>query len=195
MSRRLIAALAGTIAIAGCSIVPTAPVVALYDLGPSPTGAAVSMPAPLRIADVDAPPSLEGAQMLYRLQYADPYRHAAYRDSRWAAPPATLVGQRMRQAAALGDAAALTAPAPLRMVHVELDRFEQVFSAPGTSRVVVQLRARVLDAATRTRGSAERSFSVERDAPSADAAGAARAMAGAVDEVTRQVLGWAAALP
>ncbi|MGA0608717.1 ABC-type transport auxiliary lipoprotein family protein [Caldimonas sp. KR1-144] len=194
MSRRMIAALAGAIVIAGCSIVPTAPVLTLYDLGPPPTASAVSMPAPLRIADVDAPPSLEGAQMLYRLQYADPYQHAAYRDSRWAAPPATLVGQRMRQAAALGDAA-LTAPAPLRMVHVELDRFEQVFSAPGTSRVVVQLRARVLDAATRTRGSAERSFSVERDAPSADAAGAARAMAGAVDEVTRQVLGWAAALP
>jgi cholesterol transport system auxiliary component len=176
-----------------CSFAPPATTVTQYDLGPPPAGASPTSAA-LRIADVEAPASLDGTSMLYRLQYSDPYRPAAYRDSRWTAAPATLLGQRLRQAAAQGEGAA-PAAGPARLVRVELDRFEQVFSAPGASRVVVQLRARVIDTATRTRAAHERSFVVERDAPSADAAGAARAMAAAVDEVSRQVLGWAGGLP
>jgi len=190
--KRLLLAMAFTAAAAGCSFAPKTTAVVLYDLGPSP--APVSVPATLRIADIDAPPMLDSTQMLYRLQYADPFQPAAYRDSRWSASPATLLAQRLRQAAASGETTAAPGGAG-RMLRIELDRFEQVFSAPGTSRVVVQLRARVLDTATRSRATPERSFTIERDAPSADAAGAARAMSAAVDELTRQVLAWAASSP
>lgn len=185
----------GALVAGACSFAPPATTVTQYDLGPPPA-AASPMPAMLRIADVEAPSSLDGTSMLYRLQYSDPYRPAAYRDSRWSAPPATLLGQRLRQAAAQGEGAApAAAGGAARLVRVELDRFEQVFSAPAASRVVVQVRARVIDTATRTRAAPERSFVVEREAPSADAAGAARAMAAAVDDVTRQVLSWAGGLP
>lgn len=193
--KRLLATIAvlGAAAAAGCSLAPKTPPVALYDLGPPPAPAAIAVP--LRISDIDAPPALDSAQIVYRLQYADPYQPAAYRDSRWAAPPATMLAQRLRQAAARGEGAAAPTGTPARLVRIELDRFEQVFTAPGASRVVVQLRARVLDTAARSRGAPERSFVVERDAPSADAAGAARAMSAAVDELTRQLLPWAAGLP
>jgi cholesterol transport system auxiliary component len=181
--------------LAGCSLVQQVPPPVVYDLGPAPVQAA-SGALPLRVADVAGPPWLDDTGIAYRLLFRDPQRRERYRDSRWAAPPAALLAQRLRQqAVASGACAAATqaVPAPQPMLAVMLDDFEQVFPAAGTSHVAVRLRATMwLPAPGGGSAPVEREFLAQRAAPTPDAAGAARAFAQAVDALVPQVVGWAA---
>ncbi|OXH83642.1 ABC transporter, partial [Burkholderia multivorans] len=69
-----------------------------YDLGPAtPVGSVGSGPA-LKVLDVSAPEAFDSDKFVYRLAYADAQRMAVYRDSRWIAPPAQLLTQRLRGA-------------------------------------------------------------------------------------------------
>jgi cholesterol transport system auxiliary component len=161
--------------LAGCSLTPAqAPPPARFDLGPASTGAAG---AALQLGDIAAPPWLDDTGIGYRLAYRDAFRREVYRDSRWVAPPSTLLAQRLRQQVA-------AVPAP-RRVHLQLDEFEQVFNSPTQSKVVLRARARLAGAA-----STEHLFVIERDAPSADAQGAVRGLAAASDEFAEQLQRW-----
>jgi cholesterol transport system auxiliary component len=152
---------------------------ALFDLGPASTAPALSVE--LNLQDVAAPTWLAGTGIAYRLTYADAFRREIYRDSRWAAPPAALLAERLRQRAAAGRTAAAKAVA----MRLELEEFSQSFTSPAQSSVTVRLRA--------WRGDAQmRVFEVTRPAASADAAGAVRGLSAAADAVIDELLAWAA---
>ena len=166
-----------------CSLTPTVRPVAVFDLGPAPTGPATQRA--LRVLPVGAPSWLDGPGIAYRLAHADAQRREVYRDSRWAATPAALLTQRLQQRVAGGGTGA---PA---LLVVQLDEFAQVFSAPERSRGVVRLRARLFEPGAAD-GGPERVFSAERAADSADARGGVRALSQAADEAIELLLAWAA---
>lgn len=202
MHARLSAILAAAL-LAGCGALPDKPVQqAMYDFGPSPVAA--SAPAPERPAlllpEVEARGALETSDLLYRLGYDDPHQLRPYAYARWSAPPAVLVRQRLREV--LGrDRAVLDASAAAALarrggaappvLRVELEEFSQQFESTTASRGVLKLRCTLLE---NTGGGerlvAQRSFTVERPAPSADPAGGVRALAAATDAAAAAVAAW-----
>ena len=85
--------------VAGCSLGPThKETPATYDLiaqSPPATQAARIRPSVL-VHAIGAPSWLESSAIVYRLNYQDAARQLVYANSRWAAPPAALLTQRLR---------------------------------------------------------------------------------------------------
>ncbi|BDT69194.1 hypothetical protein os1_33840 [Comamonadaceae bacterium OS-1] len=191
------------LALGACSALPDKPLRAVqYDFGPGSTTAvaAGSLP-PLALADVEAPGLSDGGTaVVYRLGYADAQQLRPYTQARWSVPPAQLVGQRLRDVlgqrrAVLGasDSAALartTGPAP-RLLRMELQEFTQVFQSPAASTGLVRLRATLVESTLLGDSLlAQRAFSVQRPAPSADAPGGVRALAAATDALAQELDAW-----
>ena len=164
-----------TLLLSACSAFTPAPLPTVYDLGPAP---ADPIQAPVRLVDVNAPSWLDGTAMAYRLDYADSRQRQVFRDSRWLASPAELIGARLRQR--------LQTQGEARPLRIELESFEQDFSAPGQSEVRVRLHALIGSPA-----SSERVFEAHLPA-GADAASGVRALASASDALLGEVLNWAA---
>jgi cholesterol transport system auxiliary component len=193
-------ALAGAVLLgvllAGCTLgPPAAREAASYDFGPpGPYPAdASSLAVTLLVPDLHAPAWLDGHGIVYRLEFDDVARPRAYVQSRWAAPPAALLTQRLRgrlaavlKGGVVSRADGVGAPYALR---VELSEFSQSFSAPDASRARVRVRASLVDVGRRAL-IAQREFAVERAAPSPDARGAAAALALAGDGVIAQLVEW-----
>lgn len=199
-----IATLAAAALLAGCSSLPDKPVrESLYDFGPLPAGEAV-VPSPggvpLVLPDVEVSASLETSALLYRLGYDDPFQLRPYAYARWSAEPGDLLQQRLREflgrtrtvleqrtaesLARRGGIAAL-------VLRVELQEFSQLFDAPGASRGIVRLRCTLTESAEGgNRLVAQRSFSVERPAPTPDAAGGVRALTAATDAAAQDIAAW-----
>ena len=158
--------------------------VALFDLGDAP----VAWNAPmLSGVDVLAPSWLGTPAMQYRLAYAEAGapRRRAFAENRWAAPPAELIEQalRRRAMAAAGREDALGC-----RLRIDLDEFVQVFDAARSSRVVLSLRASLVSRNNDV--VANRAFSLERGAASADAAGGVAAAMAAVQGLTGDLAAW-----
>ncbi|CAN5261899.1 ABC-type transport auxiliary lipoprotein family protein [soil metagenome] len=167
--------------LSACALGTPPPAPALFDLGPQPASGSTAVA--LNLTELSAPSWLAGTGIPYRLAYADAYRRELYRDSRWVAPPAALLGERLRRTAAAAGRSGEAKPVSLRL---ELEEFSQNFSAPGRAEVTVRLRA--------WRGDAQmRVFEVTRPTTSADAPGAVRALSEASDALIDQLLAWAAA--
>lgn len=194
--------LAGVLAVglAACAGPERVPRPSSYDFGPEAPGPAAGVaPAgpPLALAEVEAPPALDGTAMLYRLAYADGRETRAYAQSRWSMAPAQLLRQRLR--ARLGAQrpvlAVGEAPAP-QVLRVELEEFSQVFESPQRSVARVRLRATLLEAsAPPGQQVRQRTFVAQRPAPSPDAAGGVQALHEATDEVAEAVAQWVRAAP
>ena len=169
----------------GCTLLPPQPAPpVVYDFGPaSPAAAPAGQPAALQ---VQAPPWLDGPALVYRTEYTNAARLASYRDSRWAAAPAALLGEQLRQRLARSGA-----PRPQLLLRVDIEEFCQVFSAPTLSRGVLRLRATLVDTAT-GRVLRQQAFASEVEAATPDAAGGARALAQASDALATQLLDWSA---
>ena len=151
--RPFTALLATAMLLAGCALTPSVPPRAVYDLGPPPAPPAASTaagPIAWRLADVTAAPAIAGEGIAYRLAFQQAQRLEVYRDSTWAAPPAALLTQRLREQAA---AAAPCTPRAPGLITVHLDAFEQVFSSPS-----------MMDAAVDAPGDAPRSPAIEPSA-------------------------------
>ena len=175
-----------TLALAACSLAPTVPARAVYDLGPSTAPVAAAGPLAWRVAEVTAAPPLASDGIAYRLAFQQAQRLEHYRDSAWAATPAALLTQRLRErlaapAACTGRASALLA--------IHLDEFEQVFSSPASSQVVMRAHA-TLWPATAGAPAVQQHWRLERPAPSPDASGAVQGLAQAVDEWVPQLAAW-----
>lgn len=184
---KLAAALAA-LALAACSLAPTAPARAVYDLGPAPADAAPGGALAWRLTDVTAPPWLAGEGIAYRLTFQQAQRLEQYRDSLWAAPPAALLTQRLRQHLA---AVPGCAGRPAAVLAVHLDEFEQRFASPGSSQAVLRVRTTVWPAGTSS-PALQQHWRLERPA-APDAAGAVRGLAQTVDDWLPQLAGWLAA--
>lgn len=177
-------ALAVAMLLSACSIGKLPPAPGLFDLGPPASRSATAGP-PVHLIELTAPVWLSSPGIAYRLDYSDAYRREVYRDSRWVAPPAALLTERLRQRFATVAPVAATKPLLLRL---ELEEFAQIFSGPARSEVRLRVRARVGDAQLKV-------FEIRRPADSADAAGAVQALSAASDELAEQLLAWTASLP
>jgi cholesterol transport system auxiliary component len=192
---RVVAVFAAAI-VAGCSIGPQQrPAQTEYDFGPPPahSGASPRIREPVLVPEVTAPAWLDTNAMGYRLAYQDAASPRAYANSRWVAPPPALMTARLRGRLAGESAAGVLAPEDNAradaVLRVELTEFAQVFSAPGSSEAVVQVRASLV------RGqklAAQRTFVARKPAATADAAGAAAAFSAAADEAVEAVVAWTA---
>ena len=124
-----------------------------------------------------------------------------YALARWSMTPTQLLGQRLRDT--LGQRHTVLRPGdetiasetPARQrplaLRIELEEFSQLFMAPGDSVGLLRLRATVVQIDARaTPLVAQRSFTVQRNAASADAPGAARALSAATDAALQELDQW-----
>jgi cholesterol transport system auxiliary component len=196
MRRRLFLAGSAGFVLGGCSLAPATVQPALYDFGIEP-GAAPTRPLRSRVAlaEVSANSWLQTQAIVYRLAYRDPAQLRPYSLSRWAAPPADLLTQRLRdalgQAARNGFSMAAEGLAVDHLLRVHLEAFEQVVDTPTESRGVVRMRAHLSGADRRAR--AQRVFQAEQPCTSVDAAGSVHALRAATDMAIAQMIDWVAA--
>lgn len=194
----LMAAVACTALLSGCAATRS-PTSSSFDLGPvaaplAATPAATSFPA-LVVADVNGPATLDTDRMFYRLMYANPQQALPYAYNRWAATPLQLLSQRLKARIAQGGVKVLSttdAIGGLPVLRLEMDEFSQNFASATRSTANITLRASLF------RGHLlvdQRTFTRSADAPSADAAGGASALATTSDAIAADLLGWLAAQP
>lgn len=187
-----------TALLASCSVLQEPPRAAVYDFG---TPAASAAPAeagnrqelpPLVLAQIGATQTLDSPALLYRLAYANDQQLRPYSLARWSAPPAELVRQRLRERLSaertvlgpLDPGAALT-------LKIDLDEFSQLFTSADESVGLVRMNA------TLTRSTlsgeqpvAQRSVTMRRPAPTADAPGGVQALTAATDAAADDLAQW-----
>lgn len=189
----------------GCAFLHKSPP-AVYDLGiPSTIHARQSAESSqlrnksLLVAETAAPTWLDNTVIHYRLLYHNPAQSYAYANSRWIATPAALLTQQLRnriaattQERVIKDASMAVAD---HVLHTELQEFSQLFDAVSDSRIVIGLRASLVERNTR-KVLAQKDFSITKKAPSADAAGAVAALSAANNQLLDELINWlSAALP
>ncbi len=199
--------------LAACSALPDKPVrAALYDFGPGPlTTPASTRQAPLpplALADISTPGGvLDNQSVLYRLAYANAQNLRPYSQARWSMPPAQLVRQRLRDVLSRNRAVLNAGEGPAlnrgvnqgvlpRVLQLELEEFSHFFEAPASSVGLVRLRATLVE--TTPSGEkllAQRNFTVQRPASSADAAGGVRALTAATDAAIEEISTWLQQVP
>jgi cholesterol transport system auxiliary component len=189
-------------ALAACAAIRNPAPVAIYDFGlqpfpaqlsPDDTGGSKHLRTSLLVAETIAPAWLDSPSIHYRLAYDDPTRFFAYRSSRWASTPAKLLTQRVRtRIAAINERGVMNPGEGTRtdyILRLDLEEFAQIFDTPSRSSAIVQLRASLVDRTTRYAIS-QRSFGVELPAPTANAAGAVKALTEASDQLIESLIGW-----
>ncbi|HJT51759.1 MAG TPA: ABC-type transport auxiliary lipoprotein family protein [Nitrosospira sp.] len=200
--KNILALAMGIVALAGCAAVRTHSPAAVYDFGlqrPAYTSSSGEesgnkrLQVSLLVADVSVPVSRDNTGIHYRLAYDDPARSYAYGSSRWAAPPAVLLTQRVRsriaeisENAVVGTTEGVLTNYALRL---EIEEFSQVFDTADDSRAIIKLRAGLIDRPARLMV-AQRNFSMEQAAPTPNAAGATHALAEASDKLIEELIGW-----
>ena len=191
-----ICAAALALLLAACGGSPPAANVGVYDLGPSAAAPATKIAAVILVPTVAAPLWLDTTAIVYRLNYQDAARTRTYAQSRWAGTPAEMVGNQLRNRLALvangGVVGATDGARADYALRLELEDFSQAFDAADASRGVVKVRATLIDLAGRN-VLAQRSFAVERPAPTANADGAVRALGQGSGVLVEQVVAWTAA--
>ena len=183
------------IALGGCTLAPNTVQPALYDFGIDlPPASTQPLRARVALAEVSANSWLQTQAIVYRLAYRDAAQLHPYSLSRWAAPPAELLTQRLRdalgQAARNGFSMHSEGLAVDHLLRVHLEAFEQVVDTPAASRAVVRMRARLSSAERKPR--AQRLFQSERPCASVDAAGSVHALKAAADAAIVQMIDWVA---
>lgn len=179
----------------GCAVPERSAGPTLFDFGVSSAAQAAAAPTrlPALALTLQANSALEGAAIYYRLGYADAQQLRAYTLARWTMPPGELVQQRLREGLARQYTVLRPGEGAQQLLQLELEEFSQVFEAPSQSHGLVRLRATLRQRqATGDRLLAQRSFVVQRPAPSADAAGGVRALGAAVDATVTELVQWLA---
>src|SRR5690606_19899013 len=127
-------------------------------------------------------------RMVYRLNYDDPLQARTYANSRWSANPLLLVTQRIKSRLAQAGVKVLSATdsaTDVPSLRIEIDDFSHAFSSTTASEGQVVLRASLFDGHAL---SGQKTFMRVTPAPSADAAGGARALAGSTDAVAADII-------
>ena len=197
MRTMLVLLLAATLS--GCTLGPEKKdAAATYDLSGAPSSAAgkTRIRATLLVQPVAAPGWLESNAIVYRLNYQDAARQLNYANSRWAAPVASLVAQRLRaQLAAASDSGIVNLADSARAdyaLRVELEEFSQVFDTADASRAVIVARASLVNVAKRSL-QAQKTFTIDRPAAGANAESGVRALSAGSAELVDAIVAWTAA--
>lgn len=199
--RSLFAIAASALVLAGCAGSETRES-STYDFGPALAAAtpgsqaataatAANIPAVV-VMDATGPDALANERMYYRLSYADALQARTYANSRWTSSPLQMLTQRIRTRLAQSGLKVLSgtdASTGVPLLRLEVDDFVHAFIDVNQSEGRLILRAslfndhRLLD---------QRTFTSSTPAPSADAAGGARALAASTDAVAADILAWMA---
>lgn len=158
---------------------------ATYDLGPPSALQADAAGLPPLAVEIRAPYWLDALGIQYRLAYAEPGRLRDYAQARWAAPPATLMQQRLIQQLGLVPVGQGGAACVLR---IDLDEFSQTFTSPLESHGVLQARMAILDRSRKVL--AEQAVKIEKPATSQDSRGGMAALSAAVVQLGGDVGRW-----
>ena len=196
----IIAAIIAAVMLSACA--SKGPTNAHYDFGPLPAptqaaganGIGIGIGA-IIVADATGPASLDSERMQYRLLYADARQSRPYAYNQWTSTPLQLVTQRMKARIAQAGVKVLSttdSAAAVNLLRLEVDDFAQNFETATQSNGNISLRASVF---RNHRLVDQKTFTRSAPAPSADAAGGARALADASDALAADVLVWLAALP
>jgi cholesterol transport system auxiliary component len=186
----------GSALLAGCATKTES--TALYDFGPLRSApAAPALPAlpPISVADIGTPAWLDNTTMFFRLSYANEQQPRPYAQSRWTMPPTQLFAQRLKSRIAQAGGAVLPASdgaLNVPVLRIEADDFIQIFEAPGQSNAHIGLRAALFNGRMLI---AQKTFAKQAPAPTADAAGGARALAAASDAIISEMMIWLASVP
>ena len=152
-----------------------------------------AMPA-IVVADVSGPASLDSQRMFYRLMYADARQSRPYAYNTWAVTPLQLMSQRVKARIAQAGVKVVSttdAAGGLPLLRLEADEFSQNFDSATQSSASITLRASVF---RNHKLVDQRTFSRAARAPSADAAGGARALAESTDGIAADILAWLATM-
>lgn len=164
--------------------------VAQYDFGhpAGKVGAAVASTFPLAAIDMQAASWLSGPAMHFRLAYAEPLRRQVYAESRWAAPPAELLGAFLKRRMILGQADFSGSGCRLQMV---LDELEQRFDDPKNSRILLEARV-LLTPLHGTTILSRRTFQIQKPAAAPAAREGVAAAREAAQSLAEELGGWLA---
>jgi cholesterol transport system auxiliary component len=194
---RLLAAVFLLFAISGCSLMGSKnPPKANFDFGPLPAAsdaryASNNSGVSILVDEVAAPAWIDSSSMYYRLAYQNAASPQPYAQSEWVMSPAALLTQRLRHSlsvASFGEMRRVAADEPtVYALRSELFEFEQIFDQPGSSRGVLRMRATL-----EGRGMwAQRTFVIDKPAPTPDAAGGVAALGRCADELVDLINKWA----
>jgi cholesterol transport system auxiliary component len=188
---RFIAAAALALILSGCASQKGQPTTQ-FDFGPaaSPATQAPGAPGSVIVTDVTGSSALDNERMFYRLSYADPLQARTYANSRWTANPLQLLTQRFKTRLAQAGTRVLSetdAASGIPLLRIDVDEFVQDFGGVSQSTGVVAVRASVFQGHTLVD---QRSFRQAVAAPSADAAGGARALAASTDAIAADIVAW-----
>jgi len=192
---RLLGAAILALAVAGCASNKSSGTNTQFDFGPlgAPTAPVAQAPlAAVVVMDATGSPTFENERMVYRLNYNDPLQARTYANSRWSANPLLLVTQRIKSRLAQAGVKVLSATdaaTDVPSLRIEIDDFSHAFSSTTASEGQVVLRASLFDGHAL---SGQKTFMRATPAPSADAAGGARALAGSTDAVAADIIAWLA---
>ncbi|MFC3107908.1 ABC-type transport auxiliary lipoprotein family protein [Undibacterium arcticum] len=185
----------GIAALSGCATRGADPTTQ-YDFGSLPANATVARKLPpLSIADINAPAWLDNTLMFYRLSYANQQQTRPYAGSRWSMAPAQLFGQRLKARIAQAGGVVLAAAdgaTNMPVLRIEADDIIQNFDSSMHSSAQLAMRVSLLGGRSLL---AQKTFSRQVAATSADAAGGAAAMAAASDALIDDIIDWLAGLP
>jgi cholesterol transport system auxiliary component len=195
---RFIIAAACALILSGCASQKGQPTTQ-FDFGPA-APAAAHTPAqgtlgPVVVTDVTGSSALDNERMFYRLSYGDPLQARTYANSRWTANPLQLLTQRFKTRLAQAGARVLSetdASTGIPLLRIDVDEFIQDFGGTSQSTGIVAVRASVFQG---HRLIDQRSFRQAVAAPSADAAGGARALAASTDAIAADIVAWLAGMP
>ena len=168
----------------------------VFDFGPpvAQTTEAKIIRASVMLQGFTAPAWLDTMALGYRLAYQEPARQRAYANSRWAGTPAALLTQRLRARLAAASEGGVIAGGGVRadyLLQLELDEFSHVFDTAERSRGLLVVRATLVSQA-RHALIAQRTFTIERNAASADAIGGVHALVAASDALMEALVAWTA---
>lgn len=196
MMLRLLTALSLAVLLAGCGVLPDKPAPQTsYRLEPPlsiPATPTAASSLTLQVLQPVASTSFDTDQIAYR---RESYRIDYYSRSRWAEPPAEMLGDLIARAledaglfrVVLGPAARL--PADLRL-HSELTALEHIIRDPSQtqgSEVRLAMRVQLVESRS-ARVLASQSFEIVRPAFSADAPGAVAAANEAAREAIATII-------
>ena len=195
--------MAAAVVLSACSVLPKPPATAtLYDLGPA-ISKPVDLPVgkrPVMMAAITGEGLIPGSTaMLYRFAQED-QQLRAYQEARWSRSIEQLVGLQLRQKLEQGRPVLDTEFSVSRIrtgelyplvLRVDIENFEQIFKDAQQSKGVVQLRATLMEpSATGDKLLAQRTFVSAIDAPEANAAGGAQALAIASRHLAEEIDNW-----
>lgn len=137
--------------------------------------------ASVRVGLVRGSEPFDNLDMHYRLAYRDGGELASYTQSRWAAPPATLLRTTLVRATDAG-------PSVRCALDLDILEFTQVFDAKEASTAVLEVRAALADGQVRV---AERTLRVSEPNAGSGAPSGAAAMSRAAARLVGEVSRWA----